>query len=389
MASADVALSGPVSSIDAASAAGKVWDVIVIGGGLAGSIAARGLAASGCRTLLVERTTFPRPKVCGCCLGSLAARTLDAIGLDGLLDDCAARPLHAVHLRAGDTPARIPLHGVVGLSRETLDQRLAAEARDAGAELLLETRAEATPDGTVRLHAGEAVHEARARVVVLAAGLRSHDASNASRSGRTLLGIGAVVADHGGAYPDGVVQMAIDRAGYVGVAPLEDGRLTIASAIRADAVKQWSPRGAVERILAGAGLGDLVPTEARFTGVPPLRRHRTRVQSGRILAVGDAAGFVEPITGEGMSWAIATGAAVVGSARAMIAGTEAATCWEQAYRRMMPRRHLRCALVGACIRRPGLVRAAVGASALVPRIRATILAGLLGRYDPSIEGELA
>lgn len=360
----------------------------MVGGGLAGSVSARGLAAAGYRTLLVDRSRFPRTKVCGCCVTSLAARTLDSIGLGHVLDACGARPLHEVHLYAGARPTRIPIHGVAGLSREVLDARLLGEASVSGAALLLQTRAEPCADGTVLLH-GEETVEARARVVILAAGLRAHDASSAPRRGSTLVGIGAVVPDAARTYPEGVVRMVIDRTGYVGIAPLEDGRLAIASAVRADAVQKMSPRGVVEGILQKAGLAGLLLEDTRFSGVPALRRRRVRVHTGRMLSVGDAAGFVEPITGEGMSWAIATGAAVVGSATALLENHPETNAWQDTYRRMMPRRHLRCALVGAFIRRPALVRVAVGVSSLVPIMRSFVLSGLLGRYDPAIEGEMA
>ena len=184
--------------------------------------------------------------------------------------------------------------------------------------------------------------------------------------------------------------MVIDRDGYVGIAPLEDGRLTIASAVRAKALKASSGSGdVVKRILEKAGMDWLVQDTTRFTGVPALHRHRVAVQEDRLLAVGDAAGFVEPITGEGMSWAIATGAAVVPSATALIRRGPAAADWANVYRRLMRRRHLRCSLVGSRIGRPRLVRTAVLASSLMPVLRAPVLSGLLGRFDPSIKGGIA
>ena len=123
--------------------------------------------------------------------------------------------------------------------------------------------------------------------------------------------------------------------------------------------------------------------------MPGLHRHRVRVQDGRLLAVGDAAGFVEPITGEGMSWAIATGAAVVSEADVAIRSGPDAARWASVYRRLMRRRHLRCALVGAGIGRPRLVRTALLASSIAPTLRASALSALLGRFDPPLRKELA
>lgn len=380
----------PVSTIGLDAIGTDSWDAVVVGAGLAGSITARGLALDGHRVLLVERTGFPRPKVCGCCLSSLATRTLETIGLGDLLHDCGARALNEVHLFAGSRPARVSIKGVFGLSREVLDARLAAAAVDAGAELLLHARATATSDGSVSVLVDGRTVTVRASTVILASGLRSHDRLEPARRDRSLVGVGALVPDPLGLHPDGVVGMVVDKDGYVGIAPLEDGRLTIASAVRADALKRSSgSRDVVTRILAKAGLERLVGETTRFTGVPALRRHRVSVQDNRLLAIGDAAGFVEPITGEGMSWAIATGAAVVPSATAMIRNGPANANWQGVYRRMMRRRHLRCALVGTCIGRPKLVRSAVIASSIMPIVRAPVLSGLLGRFDPLIKEKTA
>src|SRR5215212_4439345 len=59
----------------------ELWDAVVIGAGVAGSIAAYQLARSGARVLLVDRATFPRDKVCGCCLNAHALRALEECGL--------------------------------------------------------------------------------------------------------------------------------------------------------------------------------------------------------------------------------------------------------------------------------------------------------------------
>jgi flavin-dependent dehydrogenase len=61
----------------------STWEVVVIGAGPAGSIAARECAKQGLRTLLVDKAAFPRPKVCGCCLNANAMATLERLGLGG------------------------------------------------------------------------------------------------------------------------------------------------------------------------------------------------------------------------------------------------------------------------------------------------------------------
>src|SRR5437868_1046375 len=81
------------------------------GAGPAGAAAARELARRSVSVLLVDRATFPRWKVCGCCLNGRAAAVLGAMGLGGLPAKCRAVPLHAILLASGVRRALVPLSG--------------------------------------------------------------------------------------------------------------------------------------------------------------------------------------------------------------------------------------------------------------------------------------
>ena len=69
------------------------WDLIVIGAGPAGAMAARQAALGGARVLLVDRASFPRRKVCGCCLNGAALGVLTDVGLGTLATECQAKDL--------------------------------------------------------------------------------------------------------------------------------------------------------------------------------------------------------------------------------------------------------------------------------------------------------
>ncbi len=63
----------------------RLWDVVVVGAGLAGAMVALELGRRGCEVLLLERQPFPRWKVCGAVLNAAAQRALTHAGLDGLV----------------------------------------------------------------------------------------------------------------------------------------------------------------------------------------------------------------------------------------------------------------------------------------------------------------
>src|SRR5205807_1765500 len=78
----------------------RCWDVVIIGAGPAGAMAARQLARFGKSVLLIDKMHFPRWKVCGCCLSPGALATLRATGLGRLVACCGAVPLYNVELAA-------------------------------------------------------------------------------------------------------------------------------------------------------------------------------------------------------------------------------------------------------------------------------------------------
>jgi flavin-dependent dehydrogenase len=101
--------------------------------------------------------------------------------------------------------------------------------------------------------------------------------------------------------------------------------------------------------------------DARFRGTPPLTRRRADVAAERLFVLGDAAGYVEPFTGEGMGWAMAGAGAVVPLVRAAVAGwhPRLAERWRERHAAVVMRRQAICRAVAALLRRPLLTRTAV------------------------------
>jgi 2-polyprenyl-6-methoxyphenol hydroxylase-like FAD-dependent oxidoreductase len=164
--------------------------------------------------------------------------------------------------------------------------------------------------------------------------------------------------------------MAYGTGGYVGLVRLEDGRLNVAAAFDTDVMKRaGGPGQAAAGILAEVGwpvpdhLADLP-----WRGTPPLTRQSPRPAAERVMALGDAAGYVEPFTGEGMAWALASGRAVVPLAERAVRNWRVGytESWARQARRTAALRQRFCRAVTWVTKRPALARAAVGVLGRAP-----------------------
>ncbi|MEZ6243183.1 MAG: FAD-dependent oxidoreductase [Phycisphaerales bacterium] len=360
---------------------GGALDVVVVGGGPAGSMTARELARRGIGVLLVEKREMPRWKVCGACVGALGARTLARVGLGGLLGSIGARELAGVEVYAGERRARVGLHGMASVSRGALDAALVSEAAAEGARVVTGVIAARSDGGNVLLRTGETRVEVVARAVVLACGLGSGAAwglGEARVRDASWIGVGTVTEwDRRVGDGSGLV-MLVGRRGYLGCARLEDGRANWAAAVDPEAVRA---AGSVEEALRGvcaeAGMdASVVPGEG-WKGTPRLTRVGC-VEHGGTYAVGDAAGYVEPITGEGISWAMAGGVALGEHLAGALTHELEPGSWARQWRRMMRVRRARCALVAQTLRHPGVVSGAVAALGWRPALGGVVVAGLIG-----------
>ena len=96
-----------MSCLSAPGHAEGLWDVLVVGAGVAGSMAASGAAQRGLSVLLIDKAAFPRGKVCGCCLNPAAVKLLEEAECD--IRASGATPIERLYLACGGTTAKIPI----------------------------------------------------------------------------------------------------------------------------------------------------------------------------------------------------------------------------------------------------------------------------------------
>ena len=302
--------------------------VLVVGGGVAGSACAIQLRAHDVNVTLVEKAEFPRTKVCGCCIGGAGIETLRGLGQLSLpapsSDDTPlfrqimtdAESVNQWRASLGGHTIKVDLPSGIAISRERLDSALIETAADAGCTVHMPCNARikevAVTKVQVTLQHKSSTEQKEFDLVVLATGLNSPGITTIlpwKESPHGPFGV-SWTAQCDQIAPQ-VIHMACDHDGYVGLVRLESGQVDVASALRSGSVaaQQGSPMERVHQILERSSFPQFQwGTPSMVMTTPPLRRTRVAGR-GRLLAIGDASGYVEPFTGEGMTWGMQSGIA--------------------------------------------------------------------------------
>lgn len=363
------------------------WDAVVIGGGPAGALTARGLALRGVSTLVLERAEWPRWKVCGACVGPAARAVLRLAGLGALGRDPAGAPagpapITEMVLHARGRRARLRPEGWAAWSRASLDGLLLEQAARAGAVCRTGTVARIGPVvGDRRLvfaRRGGREETVEASIVIDAAGLGGAGASGGPRGpiGRaepradSRIGLGALYPATASDVSAGSLHMVVRPEGYVGLVRLEDGTLDVAAAVDPARLRDARPAEVVGDLLAGPGPTLEGGPLRDWKGTPPLTRAAAHAAEERLFRVGDALAYVEPFTGEGIGWALAgahdLAPLAVRAVERWDVGFERA--WARNRGRVTPRAHRRCRVTARALRHDRLMGAAVRVLARAPSL---------------------
>jgi flavin-dependent dehydrogenase len=318
-----------------------MYDLIVIGGGPAGSSAAITAARAGARVLLLEKGHLPRHKVCG---EFVSAEVLDLLG--SLLDSAASDLLQA----APRIPrSRLFLDGRVletvvnppaaSLARLDLDAALWNAAVRAGVDTRQQTSAQRLA-GQGPFQVTSSAGEFEARAILNASGrwsnLRAAPPANGAGREKWL----GLKAHFGEATTDASVDLYFFSGGYCGVQPVQlasrpdGGRVNVCAMVRADVATNLAEVFAQQPQLHQRSHSWQALSEPVSTS--PLVFQEPQPEAGGILQAGDTAGFVDPFVGDGISLALRSGALAAQSLRPFFRGetslSHAVRQYREAYR---------------------------------------------------------
>lgn len=374
--------------------------VVVVGAGPAGSATALLLARAGTDVLIVERTQFPRRKVCGEYLNAGAVAALERLGV---LDDVRhhAEALHGVRLvPAGAPPVDVNFPRLaLACTREALDAVLLDAAVAAGASLERARADDLVYDGArcAGVHVRDddgALRERRAQIVVGADGIGSIVARKLGVTVPVARGARYAIGGHydGFGALGGRVEMYVGGGAYFAINPLDAVRANVMVVVPRDRLARWSADVDAGVVGAAAALGRGVRSFANAArlgprvSIGPLAHDVRRATAPGALLVGDAGGLLDPFTGQGVFLALVgaerAAAAILAALRAPEREAEAFAAYaawradDFAWRRRLGR------AVTMLIDVPPLARRAAARLARLPEVGETLLDALSGAIPP-------
>lgn len=340
-----------------------IWDVLIIGGGPAGSTAAAELARRGYRVGVLDRATFPRAKLCGEFLAPSGVALLERQGLLEAALRAGARPVReAVFVSARGSRYRIPLNRFpegrgfgLGISRAALDQLLLQHARALGADVLegafvtdsisrrgrtIGVTARMRPSGQCAALCAPIIIDASGRARALSARSPCSIGEGRSRLFAFQLHVSGVEG------LDDAVELYFYPSGYGGLVRIENDLYNLCALTTREVMRRAGNH--LERLLTLTLRQNPVARE-RLRGARPEGPLRgcgpldfgPRALPCDHLAIGDAAAQVDPFMGQGISMALESGLLAAELVEATFREgdlTRLASRYNQAFRRRFARR---------------------------------------------------
>lgn len=307
----------------------EAFDALIVGGGPAGATAALILAKAGWSVALIEKSGFPRRKVCGEFLSASNLPLLFKLGIGEAFLSRAGPPVKRVGYFAGKTVLEAPMpraqrcgdgHGRA-LGREHLDLMLLEAAADAGAMLWQPCRVVALRDHgdgwTCAIEVGHATQEVNARIVIAATGSWQKSVVEVPGLGvhrpSDLLAFKARFRDC--EFSADLMPLLAFPGGYGGMVHTDKGRVNLSCCIRRDVLRRCREKGhsrasdavihhirescfGVDRALRHA------KTDGAWLAAGPIRPGIRSCYADGVFRIGNLAGEAHPIIAEGITMAM-------------------------------------------------------------------------------------
>lgn len=346
----------------------KTADVLVVGGGPAGSMTAWLLARAGCQVVLCEAHAVLPARVCGMYLCPAGVALLDRVGMRARVE-AGARSLQgmimvspSLHRLETRFPRDVeaPDHGLA-LPRPALDNALLEAAREAGVVVRMGVRPALERVAGRWVATAPEFEPVAARVLVGADGRKSSTARMLGLSLPVRRSRAAIHIDRPSRQatsPFGQMHVFADGT-YIGVNPIHADTVNISLVCDPAELRATSVVEAINRRLAIspylASLIEPLPDGVRPGATFPAGARVRRAATEDAALVGDASGYIDPLTGEGIYAALWTADEL---ATGLMVGWSDVPAALAGYARMRARRQraksLLCELFQTCIRRPWL-----------------------------------
>ncbi|WP_452232785.1 NAD(P)/FAD-dependent oxidoreductase [Lacinutrix sp. MEBiC02595] len=289
------------------------FDVLIIGGGLAGLSSAIHLSKNNLRVLVIEKNSYPKHKVCGEYISNEVLSYLNFLGID--VFKLGAKKINRFELSTVKNKlvkAELPLGGF-GISRFCLDQELAKKAIQNNTTIIQDTVENvAFHDDSFSIETK--LTNYRAKIVIGAYGKRANLDVKLNRSFIKNKSPFLAVKTHvKGNFPDDVVALHNFKGGYCGVSKVEDNSINLCYITNFEAFKKYSDINEFQEkvVFKNTALKSIFKNSKSVFDAPitisqisfetknPIEKH--------ILMCGDTAGMIHPLCGNGMSMAIRSG----------------------------------------------------------------------------------
>ncbi len=323
------------------------FDAAIIGGGISGACAAIRLAKNGAQILVLEAGEFPRHKVCGEFLSPESKNVFARLGVLEEICNSGAMEISQsqIILRNGQKLKIALPKNALSLSRFRLDSILIEAAQNAGATLSCKTRVRHISQNENGFAISTSRGDFFARTLLNAAGrnfsFATREAGSTPSTQCAVKYIGLKTHFYGANFPARLVELHAWRGGYCGLSQIENGQMNACLLARYDSLNGRSPQEFWDWLLQ-----HLPSLHARIKNahmqLPWIATGNisfdcSTPSAGGALHCGDAAGFIHPLTGDGMAMAARSGelAATVLSAqlRGEISEDVAREIYEKSWRR--------------------------------------------------------